>query len=80
MSIADKLIQITENLKKIYDKGYQDGYAAGSGSMGEDTYNYTCPNCGEIFYTEGPPYCPSCGANHDEWYEGMPSYTCSNCG
>lgn len=111
MSISEKLILITENLKTMADmigqgggsftdwddaynqgysegwdsgywQGYDEGYMAASGSMGgeEEGVEYTCPNCGTWFRTDGTPYCPECGANHDEWYENMPSFTCPNCG
>ena len=38
MSIADKLIQITENLKKIYDKGYEDGSQNSSSGGWDEGY------------------------------------------
>ena len=49
---------------------------AGSNAMD----NYTCPSCGCAFSTKGPPECPDCGTNYDDWYANMPSYTCPNCG
>lgn len=86
MSIADKLIQITENLKKIYDRGFQDGYNKGckdaeGTDYGDDREYYNCPNCGSDFdigFGE-PQICPHCGTDLGEWWDGTPIYTCPNC-
>jgi len=79
MSIADKLIQITENLKKIYDKGFQDGSQGSSDGEYSDGYNQG--------YSEG--WDSGYWAGYDEGYmagsgdmgEGdREYYNCPNCG
>lgn len=36
MSIAEKLIAVAENIPKVYEAGYKEGYEAGQGSGGDD--------------------------------------------
>ena len=79
MSIADKLIQITENLKKIYDKGFQDG-SKGSNSDGNysDGYNQGYSEGWDSGYWAGydDAWNEINGGGEEEGVE----YSCHNCG
>ena len=77
MSIADKLIQITENLQKIHDKAYRDGFKSAAEEIG---YSWMeCYNCHNLFIDQGYPECPHCGTLNDG-SEGDYEYDCPNCG
>ena len=77
MSIADKLIQITENLQKIHDKAYRDGFKSAAEEMG---YSWMeCYNCHNLFIDQGYPECPHCGTVNDG-SEGDYEWYCDNCG
>ena len=78
MSIADKLIQITENLKKIYDKGFQDGSQNGSSGSWDEGYWSGYDEGWSSGYWSGydDAYNEINGGGEEEGVE----YTCPNCG